>query len=165
MIERWRVVIAVLLGSALCACEWPQRNALRDTARAQTVLSACRDAMASLPPPGPPIDPAVYRLEPGDERYAELSSLLQSRTARFDGPREGSNPYVVDTRLAPEILQLQPLWVEVTPDTVHIGLCGAGLTCSVDAARPGLGREAFVGNVVGSEDCEALVSGLWYCHE
>jgi hypothetical protein len=165
MIVRRRLVISLVAISALCGCEWPQRIALRDSARAKALVSACRAAMLSLPAPGPPIDPVVYDLDSTDSRYRQLSSVLWSRTVRFDAPSLGTSPYVVDSRLAPEILLLRPLWVEVTPDTVHIGLCGAGMTCSVDAVRSGLGREALRGFVAGSEQCDALASGLWYCHE
>jgi hypothetical protein len=165
MIKRLSWSTLALVTVLLVACEWPQREALREPGRAEAVLSACLKAMDSLPPPGPAIDGAVYQIEPGNARWEELQSALAARTVRFDGPREGKNPVVSDARLPPEILALQPLWVEVTPDNVHVGLCGAGMWCSVEAVRSPLGREVFAGHVMGSENCEVLVPGLWYCRE
>jgi hypothetical protein len=83
---------------------------------------------------------------------------------KFEGPREGA-PWVVDTRLPREIIQLQPLYVVVTPDALHIELCGAGLSCSVNAVRQGMGLEAVSYYRGAQPNCESLVEGLWYCHE
>jgi hypothetical protein len=163
--RRGHLAVGVVSLVGLSACDLPQRAELRDSRRAHAVLSACRAAMASLPPPGPSIDPEVYGMEWTDPRQQGLDSVLSSRTVRFDGPREGNVPWVVDPRLPPEIIQLQPLYVVVTPDAVHIGLCGAGLSCSVNAVRPGIGLEAVGIYRGGQPNCEVLVDGLWYCHE
>jgi hypothetical protein len=106
-----------------CASE-RERRLLHDTDYA-ALLSACRRAMASLPPPGPSVDPLVYTIDSADDRFQRMFSVLQARTVYFQAPAD--KPSVADSRLPPEILRLEPLFVAVSPDAVHIGLCGAGV--------------------------------------
>jgi hypothetical protein len=153
-------LLLTLLALGACAAGHEDRLLRGDHA---ALLAACRRAMASLPPPGPAIDPTVYSIDPADTRWQRLSSTLYSRTVEFAA--KGQSPWVSDPGLPPEILELEPLFVTVTPDAVHIALCGAGLSCSADAVREGIGIEALSNLKGGEPDCKALLDGLWYCHE
>jgi hypothetical protein len=152
-------LIAVLVVSG---CSVREDRLLNDTDYS-TLLSACRNAMASLPHPGPAVDPTIYRIDPGDSRFRQQFAVLESRTVTFAAPPE--QPSVTDARLPPEILRLEPLYVAVTPDAVHISLCGSGLLCSANATRAGAGLEVLVYLKGGQPNCQALADGLWYCHE
>ena len=112
--------------------------------------------MASLPPPGAPIDPETYRLGREDVRSGPFFEKLSARTAEVKRD---------DPRLPAEVRRLEPVFVWVTPDAMHIELCGAGLACSVNAVRAGLGKAAFAHLAGGEPDCATIIEDLWYCHE
>ena len=157
----FRLAPALSLLALVSACAGPA-DRLLDTDHV-ALLAACRGAMASIPPPGPPVDPDVYRVGPEDPRYQELRARLDSRTVTFEA--KGNSPWVADPRLPPEVLRIEPLRVVVTPDAVYMALCGAGLSCSASALRAGVELEAVRPFKGGQPDCRPLREGLWYCHE
>jgi hypothetical protein len=55
--------------------------------------------------------------------------------------------------------------VVVTPDAIHIALCGAGLSCSANAVREGAGMNVAAHLKPGEPNCRTLVEGLAYCYE
>jgi hypothetical protein len=144
------------------ACRGHEDRFLRNTDH-DALLAACRRAIATLPPSGPAIDPLVYAIDPGDPRWTQLAPALQARTVTF--ARVGKNLFVTDPRLPAEILRIEPLFVTVTPDAIHVALCGAGLSCSAGAIRQGATFAALRAISGGEPDCTALRPGLWYCHE
>ena len=147
---------------SIAGCGEPANRLLHDTDHA-ALVAACRRAMQSLPPAGPPIEPTVYSVDPGDPRFREMFRALEARTVTFQSAADRSS--VTDSRLPSEILRLQPLYVAVTPDAVYMSLCGSGLSCSASAARLGAGLEVFRYLKGGEPSCRSLVQGLWYCHE
>ena len=153
---------AVVAFTAAWGCSGRAERLLHKTDHV-ALLAASRRAMASLPPPGPTIDPAVYQIDPADNRWRQLFPVLQSRTVTFSAGTNG--PSVTDPWLPSDILRLEPRFVIVTPDAIHIALCAAGLSCSANAVRVGQGLGALVHIKGGEPDCRALVEGLWYCHE
>ncbi len=156
---------AVVAALATAGCGSERVDRLLHETDHRALLAACRRAMETLPPPGPPIDPSVYSLDPdpADLRVRGMRDTLHARTVDFDAPRD--KPSVTDPQLPVEILRLEPLFVTVTPDAVHIALCGAGNSCSANATRSGLGLEALVFLEGAQPECRSLVEGLWYCHE
>jgi hypothetical protein len=155
-------LIALTVAVAATGCAGREKRLLHDTDHA-ALVAACRLAMQALPPAGPPINPVGYGIDPGDSRFQSMFATLQARTVTFQAAPE--RPAVTDSRLPSEILRLEPVYVAVTPDAVHIALCGSGLSCSANVTRSGAGLDVLRHLKGGQPNCRAVVEGLWYCHE
>jgi hypothetical protein len=159
-----RLATWMVAGMVATSCDAGHEGRLLHQADRVALVAACRRAMVSLPPPGPEIDPGVYRSDGSDPDFQKRRAVLDSRTVMFDA-KGNPSPWVTDPRLPKEVLSLEPQFVAVTPDAVYISLCGAGLSCSGNVVREGMGLEAVSPFKGGQPECTSLHEGLWYCHE